>query len=190
MVSPRPTRQLSSGTLESCESLEKECRGWDPREPINRGHNGETGWAHARSTHAQLTGVSRLGFARLLPQRTGPFIWSSPPTCIVGTLTERRGAERDGCSGSKSPSRTQPVARLEPVLPAEIGDGRLRVGDFVHKNLVPLPFESQGPTSLRLELIGLSLQTVDVIGDGVRLAPTGEPRYVEDLPADLRPQTQ
>ena len=71
-----------------------------------------------------------------------------------------------------------------PVLPAVISDGRMRVGDVTY-DLVPLPFESSSDVDLLLQLD--TIGTVAIIGHGVQVEAVGEGRYVEDLPAEWRP---
>ncbi len=74
-----------------------------------------------------------------------------------------------------------------PTLPVEIADGWLSVGEAVYDNLVRIPVTASEPINLRLEFDGQ--ETLDVAGGGVRIEPVGEPRFIEDLPADLRPPT-
>lgn len=74
-----------------------------------------------------------------------------------------------------------------PVLPVEIADGQLVVGEAVYDNLVRMPLTASEPTNLRLEFDGQ--ETLEVVGGGVRIESVGEPRFIEDLPADLRPPT-
>jgi hypothetical protein len=71
-----------------------------------------------------------------------------------------------------------------PVLPAVISDGRMRAGDVTY-DLVPLPLvaSSEVDLSLQLDTVG----TVAITGHGVRVEAVGEGRYVEDLPAEWRP---
>jgi hypothetical protein len=73
-----------------------------------------------------------------------------------------------------------------PVLPVEISDGWLRLGAVAHNDLVRLPLQASG--AIR---IWLQLNTADVVeftGSAVRIEATADARYVEELPADLRPQ--
>jgi hypothetical protein len=71
-----------------------------------------------------------------------------------------------------------------PVLPADISEGRLRAGDVV-SGLLPLPFEASDDVDLALQFV--TSGAVAVTGRGVRVEAVGEGRYVEDLPAELRP---
>jgi hypothetical protein len=73
-----------------------------------------------------------------------------------------------------------------PVLPVEISDGWLQVGAMAPNGLVRLPLQASGAIRMRLQL-----NTADVVeftGSAVRIEATADARYVEDLPADLRPQ--
>ena len=73
-----------------------------------------------------------------------------------------------------------------PVLPAEIAVGWLRRGAVAHNDLVRLPLEASAVIS-----ISLQLNTDDVVeftGSAVRIEATTDARYVEELPADMRPQ--
>jgi hypothetical protein len=74
---------------------------------------------------------------------------------------------------------------IAPVLPIDISDGRLRVGTITHDNLVRLPFNASDVISLWLQLTNADV--VEFVGRGVYIDVVGEARFVEDLPADLRP---
>ena len=69
------------------------------------------------------------------------------------------------------------------AAPAEIADGRMRLGAVDH-DLVRLPLAQNDTVHLRLELVGGSL---DIRGSGVLVETLGEARYVEDLPWELPP---
>jgi len=72
-----------------------------------------------------------------------------------------------------------------PSLPVVLHGGSVAVSRVMHENLVPLPFASAGPVSLRLDLVtGGSLE---VTGRHVAIDPIGDGRYIEDLPDDFRP---
>lgn len=77
------------------------------------------------------------------------------------------------------------VRAVAPMLPMHISDGRLRVGAVTHDNLVPLPFDASDATSLWLQLTNADI--VEYLGRGGRIDAVGEARFVEVLPADLRP---
>lgn len=74
---------------------------------------------------------------------------------------------------------------LVPALPADVVSGRLSVGPITHDNLVRLPLDASDPVTLRLNFVGQD--ALDMVGHSVRVEPFGEPTYIEDLPADLRP---
>src|SRR6266705_2357790 len=66
-----------------------------------------------------------------------------------------------------------------PKLPVALHGGSVAVGRAMHENVVPLPFASAGPVSLRLDLVtGVSLE---VSGQHVSIEPIGNGRYIEDL---------
>ena len=72
-----------------------------------------------------------------------------------------------------------------PELPAELRGGTVRSGQVTHENLVPLPFTSSGPATIRFELV--SGQVLEVAGRQVVIVPTGDGHYIEDLPGEFRP---
>jgi len=78
---------------------------------------------------------------------------------------------------------TMPVARVEPSV--GVSAGRIWVNDAVHANLIPLPFEGVGAVRVIVQLV--DGEVVKIAGDRVTLAATGDARFVEDVPADLRP---
>jgi hypothetical protein len=97
-------------------------------------------------------------------------------------------------SGWKGTGWSQPVRILVrnavgslvvPVLPAAVSDGRLRLGDVERRNLVQFPLEFSGDIDLWLETV--TADAVNVVGRGVRIEAMGDGRYLEDLPAELRP---
>jgi hypothetical protein len=70
-------------------------------------------------------------------------------------------------------------------VPVDLDGGEVRTVDRTHDNLVPLPFTSSGPVSLRLELVTGEVLKID--GRNITIDPAGNARYVEDLPDDFRP---
>jgi hypothetical protein len=74
---------------------------------------------------------------------------------------------------------------IAPVLPVDISYGRLRVGTISYDNMVRLPFNASDAIGLRLQLTNADV--VEFIGRGVHIDAVGDARFVEDLPADLRP---
>ena len=107
---------------------------------------------------------------------------------VLDACVHRWEAQASGWNGT---GWSQPVRILvrnavgslvAPVLPADISDGRLRLGDVTHVNLVQFPLEFSGDVDLWLEL-----GTADIISlsaRGVRVEAVGNGRYVEDLPPD------
>ena len=71
-----------------------------------------------------------------------------------------------------------------PGLPADLYGGEIWAGAVHHSNLVPLPFRSLQPSKFRLKLADRELE---VEGQSIVIEPTGEGRYVKDLPDDFRP---
>jgi hypothetical protein len=74
---------------------------------------------------------------------------------------------------------------IAPLLPVDVSHGRLQVGTTCHSNLVRLPFNASSAISLWLQL--MNADVLEFIGRGVHIDAVGEARFVEDLPADLRP---
>ena len=69
--------------------------------------------------------------------------------------------------------------------PVDLAGGKVQAGLVTYNNLVPLPFDSSGSATLRLELA--TGRVLEFDAGRLVLEPTGEGRYVEDLPNDLRP---
>jgi len=72
-----------------------------------------------------------------------------------------------------------------PALPVDLSGGEVRAGHLTYQGLAPLPYNSGGPATLRLELV--TGEALDFSGSNLAIEPTGEDRYVEDLPDDFRP---
>jgi hypothetical protein len=72
-----------------------------------------------------------------------------------------------------------------PEPPVDLAGAEVRIGQLAHKDLLPLPFCSSGPATLRLELV--TGEVLDLNGRNLIIEPIGEGRYVEDLPDDFRP---
>lgn len=70
--------------------------------------------------------------------------------------------------------------------PVNTRDGHLTIGTNKHENGVELPYKSSEPVSLRLELV--CGHDFEIAGRGILVEATGEPRFIEDLLPDLRPQ--
>ena len=63
----------------------------------------------------------------------------------------------------------------------ELADGRLRIGDQLLENLVPLPFEDVGTVKLELGGIGGKFCAT---ATSLSLLEAGEARFVEDVPGE------
>jgi hypothetical protein len=73
-----------------------------------------------------------------------------------------------------------------PPLPVEITDGRLQLDAAAPNDVVRLPLQASGVVRIRLELT--TADVVEFTGSAVRIEATADARYIEELPADLRPQ--
>ena len=71
-------------------------------------------------------------------------------------------------------------------LPVEIADGVLQCGNVSHDSVMPLPFETPEAVSLWLE-VATDEGGITIDGRGLRIEAVGEARFLENLPADLRP---
>ena len=71
------------------------------------------------------------------------------------------------------------------AAPAPIADGQIRIGPVSHRNLVPMPIQSEERVRITIRLV--TGQILEVSGEAVRSESVGEARYVEDLPTDLWP---
>ncbi len=69
--------------------------------------------------------------------------------------------------------------------PVDLHGGEFRIGEATLDNMMPLPFVSSEPTSLRFELV--TGQVIHFNGRTVVVEATGVGRYMEDLSDDLRP---
>jgi hypothetical protein len=78
---------------------------------------------------------------------------------------------------------TAPITQF--ITPMEIVDGYVRVNETVYQNLVRLPFQGNGAVRVVLELSNSAV--LQFAGDRVTITAVGDPRFVEELPADLRP---
>lgn len=74
-----------------------------------------------------------------------------------------------------------------PITPVDLRTGRLTVGTVTHDNLCPLPLASSLPVSLWLQL--MTDEIIELVGAAIEIETVGVARYIEDLSADLRPQT-
>ena len=78
---------------------------------------------------------------------------------------------------------TTPITQFK--TPLEIIDGYVRVNDTVYRNLVRLPFQGGGAVQVTMELFDGAV--LEVAGDQVTITATGDALFLEELPADLRP---
>lgn len=82
---------------------------------------------------------------------------------------------------------TRPAAvPAVPFLPVEISDGDLQLDAVPRHVMVRFPFEASGAVRLWLQLI--TSDVVECTGSAVRIEGMEPARYLEDLPADMRPQ--
>ena len=72
------------------------------------------------------------------------------------------------------------------AAPVGISEGRLRIGEAEHENLIELPLNSTEAIDLRLELANAAL--LEIVGRGLKIEAAGEARFIEDLPEDIRPK--
>ena len=70
-----------------------------------------------------------------------------------------------------------------PAVPAEISEGMITIGGTVFDNLVPVPFNMDGPSLLELQLV--SGDAFKVSGGALSIELQGEPKFVEKLPEEL-----
>ena len=68
----------------------------------------------------------------------------------------------------------------------EIADGYVRVNDTVYRNLVRLPFQSVGAVLVVIKLFDGAV--LEVAGDQVTITAAGDALFLEESPADLRPE--
>ncbi len=73
-----------------------------------------------------------------------------------------------------------------PMPSVEISDGWLRLGALARNSVVRLPLQTSGGCTIRLVLT--TGDPVEITGSAVHIEATGDARYVEQLPAHLRPQ--
>lgn len=66
-----------------------------------------------------------------------------------------------------------------PMLPCDLTDGTLILGDETLRNIVPMPCEFSGRVDVTLE--GNWNTTFRIVGDGLRIVELGKARYVEEF---------
>ena len=73
-----------------------------------------------------------------------------------------------------------------PAIPVKISDSRLQLDTVILNSGVRLPLQASGVIRIRLRLT--TADVVDLTGSAVCIETTADARYIEELPADLRPQ--
>jgi hypothetical protein len=71
------------------------------------------------------------------------------------------------------------------LLPREIADGRMQLGTAPSTNIVRLPLQASGRIGIWLQLT--TAEVVDLTGSAVCIEATADARFIEELPADMRP---
>ena len=74
---------------------------------------------------------------------------------------------------------------VAPGLPTDISDGELQSTGLTNGDFVPLPFASPGDFALTLWLVDGSV--INIAGCGLQVEELGAPRFVENLPEDMKP---
>jgi hypothetical protein len=59
-----------------------------------------------------------------------------------------------------------------------LSSGRVELGSEIHRNVVPLPLDYDGV--VRVHLLFILGEEVNISGDGLKVLLLGEPRYVEE----------
>jgi hypothetical protein len=91
-----------------------------------------------------------------------------------------------GCCQRVRITMTRPVAvPAAPLLPVAIADGGVQL-DAITADVVRLPFDATGAVRVWLQLI--TADVLELSGGAVRLEGAEPARYVEDLPAEMRPK--
>ncbi len=72
-----------------------------------------------------------------------------------------------------------------PLLPIEIADGRVQLGTAAPGDPVRLPLHASGRIGIWLQLT--SAGVVALTGTAMRIEAAGDARFIEELPADMRP---
>jgi hypothetical protein len=68
------------------------------------------------------------------------------------------------------------------ALPCDLWDGNLTLPDEYMDNPIPIPLSAEG--DIVLQLTSCSGESVQIRGDAITLQLRGEPKYVEDVPAN------
>jgi hypothetical protein len=72
-----------------------------------------------------------------------------------------------------------------PLLPTEIADGWIRIGEEPYDNLVPVPLSRVGAIKVHLELV--NAEPIDLSGSAIVVDLAGAFEDIEELPADWAP---
>jgi hypothetical protein len=72
------------------------------------------------------------------------------------------------------------VEASSDVFPAGILDGRIRTSSDVFRNMIPLPWDIEGPISFTV-FLSPDNRRLSVSGMGMKAIPTGQAIYVEDF---------
>jgi hypothetical protein len=76
------------------------------------------------------------------------------------------------------------VVPNQPLLPTEIADGWIRIGEESYANLVPVPLSRVGAVNVHLELAN---EPIDLFGSAIVVELAGAFEDIEELPADWAP---
>ena len=76
-----------------------------------------------------------------------------------------------------------PEVSLPISWPCNIIDGRLKLGDVVHANHIPIPLSHQGTVILELELLDDDgeFTVIELTGSDPHLTLLGEAKYIEEF---------
>ncbi len=83
---------------------------------------------------------------------------------------------------AKTPAPTKNI----PV-PVQISGGMISIGDIIFDNLVPVPFDKNGPIVMKLQVV--SGDAVEFSGGAITIELHGESKFVEKLPEEWSPKT-
>jgi hypothetical protein len=72
-----------------------------------------------------------------------------------------------------------------PLLPTEIADGCIRIGEESYDNLVPVPLSRVGAINVHLEPV--NAEPIDLSGSAIVVELAGAFEDIEELPADWAP---
>jgi hypothetical protein len=91
--------------------------------------------------------------------------------------------------GWRQPVLVKITGELNPALPTGAGlmldTGEIQAGEIAHSHLVPLPLNTTGPATLRLE--SMEGEVLEFSGRDLKIETTGEGAFVESLPDAFKP---